>query len=402
MNKSYSAHVVSTKLIAKETWECVFAVDDTLFSFTPGQYVWVILPNHKELDPRGERRAFSITSVPNSESTLSIVFRENTASEFKNDLIHLSPGDAVQIEGPFGGWAPFTDNVCIVAGGVGIAPFLSIIRDLAPKQINCKLQLLFANSSQEDVFYEDELRSIEKECDNFHFKKVIGTILPDQLKAMTPVGPTKWLIAGSQSVVDSVTQMLLVQGVSLHDMYFEEHYPRVGEFYLTAEELLSNEGVNYFKSIVEQSLTHIIVTDIEGVIIYANRAAEKLTGYTFDEMTGQTPRLWGGLMPKEFYVKMWQTIKVDKVPFKGEITNRKKDGTFYRAIATITPVFQTNNLLIGFLGVEEDITAHTDTEKELLQKSQELERLNKLMVGRELKMIELKNQIRKLEAQHEG
>lgn len=77
-------------------------------------------------------------------------------------------------------------------------------------------------------------------------------------------------------------------------------------------------------SAIDTSTNHIILTDIDGKITYANKAAQTITGYSFDEMKGKTPRLWGGLMSGEFYKNLWHIIKDEQKPYIGEIQNKRK------------------------------------------------------------------------------
>lgn len=82
---------------------------------------------------------------------------------------------------------------------------------------------------------------------------------------------------------------------------------------------------------IATSSNHIILTDPDGTIVFANKAAEKMTGFSFAEMKGQTPALWGKQMPASFYKDLWHTIKSRKKPFSGVITNRRKNGQQYFA-----------------------------------------------------------------------
>lgn len=111
-----------------------------------------------------------------------------------------------------------------------------------------------------------------------------------------------------------------------------------------------------FRLATKNSPNHIVLTDINGQIIFANKAASKQTGYYLTEMLGSTPRLWGGIMEPEFYKLFWHRIKVERLPFQGEITNMKKDGTLYTAFARVAPIIDENNNLVGFVDTEEDIT----------------------------------------------
>lgn len=107
-----------------------------------------------------------------------------------------------------------------------------------------------------------------------------------------------------------------------------------------------------FKKVIDQSLDHTIITDPDGKIIYANPAAENMTGYTFAEMEKDTPRLWGRQMPVAFYQKMWETIRLRKEVFEGELINRRKDGTLYRAYARITPILDDKKRILYYIGNE--------------------------------------------------
>ena len=122
---------------------------------------------------------------------------------------------------------------------------------------------------------------------------------------------------------------------------------------------------------------HIIFTDTDGKIVLANPAAEQMTGYSQEEMMGATPKLWGGLMEREYYDNLWDTIKNKSEVFRGEIINKKKSGQKYLARVMIKPVL-INGQLVGFLGVEENITEFKRLQENLNQSTLELESIYKL------------------------
>lgn len=123
---------------------------------------------------------------------------------------------------------------------------------------------------------------------------------------------------------------------------------------LLAQELTVD--LKKFQMAVEGASEHIMFTDADGVILYANTAAEKITGYLKDEMIGERPSLWGNKMSKEFYVKMWKTIKEDKKFFSGEVKNKRKNGEEYIAELRISPILDEENNVKFFVGIERDIT----------------------------------------------
>ena len=101
---------------------------------------------------------------------------------------------------------------------------------------------------------------------------------------------------------------------------------------------------------------HTIITDQNGVIVYANKAVEKQTGFSPEEVIGGNPGdFWGGQMPKEFYEKMWQTIKVEKKPFVAEVQNRRKDGSTYLQELHVYPILGGDGEPRFFIGIEPDI-----------------------------------------------
>jgi len=118
-----------------------------------------------------------------------------------------------------------------------------------------------------------------------------------------------------------------------------------------------------FELAVENATDHIIITDPDAKIIYANRATQKLTGFSKEEILGQNPRLWGKQMNPGFYKKLWKTIKIDKKPFVGEIINKNKKGERYEAAVRISPVLDAKGNVIFFVGLERDITAQKKAER---------------------------------------
>ena len=120
------------------------------------------------------------------------------------------------------------------------------------------------------------------------------------------------------------------------------------------------KDLNIFKLAVESASDHIIIADQHGKIIYANKAAEKITGYTVDEMIGKTPALWGGKMSPEFYKHLWRTISVERKTFEGEIKNVRKNGEKYTAQIHISPVIDENSEHPYYVGIERDITKENE------------------------------------------
>lgn len=113
-----------------------------------------------------------------------------------------------------------------------------------------------------------------------------------------------------------------------------------------------------FRLAVNQSAEHIIITDADGIVVFANSAVEKITGYSCQEVIGsKAGKLWSKPMEPQFYQHMWDVIKNQKKPFKGELENRRKNGELYSALVSISPVLNDQGEIQYFVAVERDISA---------------------------------------------
>lgn len=119
-----------------------------------------------------------------------------------------------------------------------------------------------------------------------------------------------------------------------------------------------------FELAVENVQEHIIITDSDGIILYANPAVEQTTGFSRKEVVGtKAGALWGKLMDIQFYEKMWDTIKNKKQTFKGVLKNKKKDGREYLADTTLSPVLNEKGDVEFFVGIERDITKEVEVDQ---------------------------------------
>lgn len=133
------------------------------------------------------------------------------------------------------------------------------------------------------------------------------------------------------------------------------------------------EELEKFKLVIDNTSQHIVITDPDGVIVYANPAVKEITGYSHEEVIGATPSLWGKQMPADYYTNMWRTIKQDKKTFAGEIINKRKNGEFYTAKALISPILNDQGEVKFFVALESDISKEKALEKQLLEEKQHIE-----------------------------
>ncbi|MBD3362145.1 PAS domain S-box protein [Candidatus Dojkabacteria bacterium] len=117
-----------------------------------------------------------------------------------------------------------------------------------------------------------------------------------------------------------------------------------------------SEELKRLHLVVENTSDHIIITDNEGTILYANKAAVQISGYTKEEIIFSNPKLWGGRMPTQYYEDLWDTIKIKKKEYTGEFVNRKKNGEIFIEEITITPILDDNNNVQYFVAIGRDVT----------------------------------------------
>lgn len=132
---------------------------------------------------------------------------------------------------------------------------------------------------------------------------------------------------------------------------------------------LGSERVNHWLvRALEESQVNIVVTDLEGTIIYVSSNLCKLTGYSKEELLGENPRIFkSGLTPQSVYAELWQTITAGK-EWRGELVNRSKSGAFFTENCRITPL-KENGELTHFIAIKEDITERKKLENSLEQLS---------------------------------
>jgi PAS domain S-box-containing protein len=131
---------------------------------------------------------------------------------------------------------------------------------------------------------------------------------------------------------------------------------------------------------VEQAAESIVITDIDGTIVYANPASELQTGYTRDELIGANPRIVkSGKQDASFYRTLWATILRGET-WSGEITNRRKNETLYREQTTISPVRDETGQIINFVAVMRDVTYQRQIESQMAH-AQKMASLSQLARG---------------------
>ena len=138
------------------------------WTFQAGQSMDMTLVAPSETDAEGNTRAFSIASAPHEEGLMVATRMRDTA--FKRVLGTMPLGGVVKLEGPFGDLRLHNNaarTAVILAGGIGITPFRSIVARAAREKLPHRIFLFYSNRRPEDAAFLEELQTLERENPNY-------------------------------------------------------------------------------------------------------------------------------------------------------------------------------------------------------------------------------------------
>lgn len=117
--------------------------------------------------------------------------------------------------------------------------------------------------------------------------------------------------------------------------------------------------------VFENSYEGIMVVDAQGLIQRVNPAFCRITGYTPADVVGQPPSIISsGLHDKTYYQAMWQSLQMVG-SWRGEVVNKRKDGTFYSELLSISAVRDANQNILQYIGIFTDISQQKMHQAEL-------------------------------------
>ncbi len=212
----------------------------TGFSFKPGQAIDVILIEPPATDAQSARHTFSIVSAPFQDEL--VVATRMRDSAFKRAFKSLPIGSPAKLEGPFGSLTLHNDRArpaVFIAGGIGITPFMSILRQAAKDQLPQRLLLLYSNRRPEDAAFLAELQQLEQQNQKFRLVATMtgmskssrpwegetGLINESLVKKVSGdlAGPIYYL-AGPPAMVEAMRQTLNQANIDDDDIRSEEFF----------------------------------------------------------------------------------------------------------------------------------------------------------------------------------
>ena len=208
------------------------------FDFKPGQSADLTLMNPPETDTEGNTRTFSIASAPFENQLMFATRMRDTA--FKRSLKKVAIGTIVTMDSAMGSFTLHKNPAkaaVFLAGGIGITPFFSIVRQAEHDHASHKLYLFCSNRRPEDTPFLDSLQELEKSNPNFklictmtdmakstqEWKGETGLVDKEMLsRHLTTLQGPIYYIAGPPAMVAGVRKVLVAANIDEDDIRTED------------------------------------------------------------------------------------------------------------------------------------------------------------------------------------
>lgn len=236
---TYTARLRRRREAAERTWAFEFEKPEG-FTFKAGQFTDVTLRSLKEMGMQGATHTFSIASAPHED--LLMVATRMRDSAFKQALASLPLGTEVTISGGRGDLVLHEGSgrpAVILAGGIGITPFRSIVVDAARRALPHRILLFYSNRRPEDAPFLEELQLLQRSFSNYQLVATMtqmeksrrpwtgerGPINRAMLTRNLGAGPSPiYYLAGPPSMVYGLHEMLNQAGADDSSIKSEEFY----------------------------------------------------------------------------------------------------------------------------------------------------------------------------------
>jgi predicted ferric reductase len=225
--------VVAVRKECGKSWTLVLKPDGHVgMKFSPGQFAWLIL---RASPFRAKEHPFSFSGSAAAAGALQFTIKE--LGDFTRTIGDVKPGELAYVDGPHGVFTPDWHTTALgfvfVAGGIGIAPIMSMLRTLADRGDQRPLRLIYGNRRWEDVVFREELNALRRRL-NLVVVHVIQEppvnwtgvqgILDEPVmrsalseKALSSV----FFLCGPKPMSESVQHSLRQMGVPLHRIHCE-------------------------------------------------------------------------------------------------------------------------------------------------------------------------------------
>lgn len=234
--KQQPFQLIDLARISSRDWLLTLRNDSSQdFSFEAGQFIWI---NTSGSVHRLNEHPFSIASCGKELPGISLIIRQ--LGDYTSQLDSLTIGQQVYVDGPYGSMSlrdsEKARGITLIAGGAGIGPMLSLLRELAANQDPRPIRLLYGNNEYEQMVLQDEIQSLHKTMPDFRQQLVCenptdiagvrqGVIVTDTIAdTIEPELANHWAVylCGPPAMIASVKTSLRSLGIADSNIHYEE------------------------------------------------------------------------------------------------------------------------------------------------------------------------------------
>ncbi len=236
--KEYQAVCESVEDLTHDIKRIRFKLEDpAAVSFTPGQYIQLECPAYK-LTPEPVYRAYSIATDPADTNHIDLVIRlvpEGICTTWVFD--YLEPGTRTKLNGPYGDFklSQAGKEMIFIAGGSGMAPFLSILKQMEYADDPRKCTYFFGALTKKDLFCLDEMKAFEEKLPDFTFVPALsqpaeedewtgetGLITDVVARHYDDCSDTEAYLCGSPGMIDACLKVLTEHGLPEAGIFYDK------------------------------------------------------------------------------------------------------------------------------------------------------------------------------------
>jgi len=221
----------------------------------------------------------------------------------------------------------------------------------------------------------------------------INTDLPPDTVSQVNMESNTGLLSQRARLDSYIRMRITVSGETFGVVFFQTNRKRLKQFSRSEKEIMKliaqwigheelrraqEEQSRMLSSALEQTADPVMITDRHRIIKYVNHAFERLTGYKKEEVLECNPKfLRAGVLHQSFYDELYKTISAGKI-YRGEVINKKKDGTIYYEKRTVTPLRDEAGEITHYISSGHDITEKKKAEEAERRHREELAHVARL------------------------
>lgn len=234
--QEFTSEIEALTRLTPDTWRLRLALKQPgAIGFVAGQFVNLYIPDTEST------RSYSIANAPSDDSFVELICKTYPEGLFSRYLTtRARVGEPIRFTGPYGMLKLHASHrpILMVGGGSGMAPLMSILRDMADRGVDREVVFLFGARSETDLYGLDDIAAVAKRLAQFEFVPVLshswpldwtgatGLVTHALAQRFSSLAHDAYL-CGPPGLIDSATKLLLERGSRRRNIYFDAFLPAV-------------------------------------------------------------------------------------------------------------------------------------------------------------------------------